>query len=72
MPHHGSTANLMDQFVEKLAPETILVSCSQSRQPNTYKPKNAVNGFYTPVNGAITVTISPEGDITTTGFMSVN
>ena len=70
MPHHGSTTNLMDGFVEKLAPETIIVSCGQRRQHNAYKPKNAVNGFYTPVNGAITVTISPDGDITTTGFVS--
>ena len=70
MPHHGSQINLIDGFVEKLGAETIIVSCSRTRQASAYKPKNAVNGFYTPIDGAVNITISPDGSISMSGHKS--
>ena len=68
MPHHGSKVNLVDNLIESLNAETAIISCSKGRLQSAYKTKNAVNGFYTPVGGAITIEISADGHITTTGF----
>lgn len=68
MPHHGSKVNLVDSFIEKLDAETAIISCAKGRYQSAYKTKNAVKGFYTPVDGAVTIKISSDGRITTTAF----
>jgi competence protein ComEC len=70
MPHHGSTANLSDRFVEQIDPQTVIISCSRARQPNAYKPPSPIKALYTPTDGAITTKIKADGAISTVG--SVN
>jgi competence protein ComEC len=69
MPHHGSTRNLTDGFVEKIDAETLIVSCSRSRYEAAYKSALGAKVFYTPIDGAVTVKITPDGTVTTTGFV---
>lgn len=70
MPHHGSKANLIDEFAEKLKAETVIISCSKARYANAYHPPENINALYTPVDGAITIKIKADGTISTTGFRS--
>ncbi len=70
MPHHGSTRNLADGFVERLGAKTIIISCRHTRYPTAYRPRADVRAFYTPIDGAITVTIKADGTLSTTGFVS--
>ncbi len=69
MPHHGSTTNLTDNFAQKLNAQTIIISCSRTRQPKAYKPPKNIKAFYTPTNGAIKTIIKADGTISTTGFV---
>jgi competence protein ComEC len=69
MPHHGSTRNLIDGFVERIGAEVAIISCSRSRYEAAFKPQPPVDAFYTPVDGAVTVRITPDGTITTAGFV---
>ncbi len=68
MPHHGSTRNLIDGFVEKIGAETLIASCSRARYEAAYKSASGAKVFYTPVDGAVTVTISAAGGIVAAGF----
>jgi len=68
MPHHGSVVNLLDGFVEKLAAEIVVVSCSQSEHAGAYRPPDGVRALYTPIDGAVTVTIKADGALGATGF----
>ena len=70
MPHHGSTRNLVDGFVERLGAKTIIVSCRPTRYPAAYRPRADVRAFYAPIDGAITVTIKADGTLSTAGFVS--
>jgi len=72
MPHHGSTRNLLDGFVQRLKPKTIIVSCRPTWYPKAYHPDAAIEAWYTPVDGAITVTIKPDGALSTIGFVNNN
>jgi len=69
MPHHGSTRNLIDGFVERIGAEVAIISCSRGRYEAAYKPAAGAKAFYTPVDGAVTVKITPDGTITTAGFV---
>jgi beta-lactamase superfamily II metal-dependent hydrolase len=69
MPHHGSTRNLVDGFVERIGAEVAIISCSRGRYEAAYKPVAGAKAFYTPVDGAVTVKITPDGTITTAGFV---
>ena len=70
MPHHGSSLNknLVDGFVERVGAETILISCSRNRYEGTYRPGEGVEGFYTAVDGAITLRVSKKGLIEVESF----
>jgi competence protein ComEC len=70
MPHHGSTRNLVDGFVERLGAKTIIVSCRPTRYPAAYRPRADVRAFYTPIDGAITVKIKADGTMSTIGFVN--
>ncbi|RKY05073.1 MAG: hypothetical protein DRP66_10965 [Planctomycetota bacterium] len=70
MPHHGSMRNLADGFVERLGAKTVIVSCRRSRYPTAWRPGADVRAFYTPIDGAITVTIKADGAMSTAGFVN--
>jgi len=69
MPHHGSTSNLAGNFVERLGGQIIVVSCSRTRQAAAYKAKRTVKSFYTPIDGAITITIDPDSTVSVKTFI---
>ena len=66
MPHHGSTRNLLDGFVKRMGADTSIVSCNRTRFKSAFKPAPSARAFYTPINGAVTVKVTPAGKITTT------
>ena len=68
LPHHGSTRNLSNEFVNNMTPEILLVSCSRTRYESAYRPENDMDIFYTPVDGAVTIKIKADGTIHTLGF----
>ena len=70
MPHHGSTRNLLDGFVEKINPKTSIISCMRTRKKSAFVPTPPARAFYTPTNGAVTVKVTSTGEITTTGFIT--
>ncbi|MCD6394096.1 MAG: DNA internalization-related competence protein ComEC/Rec2 [Planctomycetes bacterium] len=70
MPHHGSTRKLVDGFAERLGAKTVIVSCRHTRYPTAWRPRGDVRAFYTPVDGAITVTIKADGALSTAGFVN--
>lgn len=72
LPHHGSTVNLDGQFVEQLAPDILIASCSSRNQPNAYHPAEDSDArcFYTSVDGAVTVKIKADGTLSATGFLN--
>ena len=69
MPHHGSTRNLTDGFVETIGAKVVLISCSKTRYEAAFQPKPPMSAFYTPIDGAVSVKITPSGAVTTTGFV---
>ncbi|MHC4721545.1 MAG: DNA internalization-related competence protein ComEC/Rec2, partial [Planctomycetota bacterium] len=69
MPHHGSTRNLTNGFVETIGAKAVLISCSKTRYEAAYKSTSDTKVFYTPVDGAVTVKITPGGAVITTGFV---
>jgi competence protein ComEC len=72
LPHHGSTRNLVDGFVEKIGAETLIASCSRARYEAAYKSASGAQVFYTPVDGAVTVRIRANGTMKVTGFGGTN
>ena len=72
LPHHGSTVNLDGHFVEQLAPDILIASCSSRNQPNAYHPAEDSDArcFYTSVDGAVTVKIKADGALSATGFLN--
>jgi len=69
MPHHGSTKNLVDGFIEKLNPQAVIISCSKSRYETAYKPEEPTCAFYTPVDGAVSIKITPDGKLAIDTFI---
>lgn len=72
LPHHGSTRNLSNEFVNNIAPEILVASCSRTRYESAYRPENDMKILYTPVDGAITIKIKADGTIHTAGFRTRN
>ena len=68
LPHHGSTRNLAEGFVESIGAEILIASCSRSRYESAYKSASDAKVFYTPVDGAVTVRIRTDGRILVTEF----
>ena len=69
MPHHGSTRNLVDGFVERINPQSVIISCSAGSYESSYKPEMPVRAFYTPVDGAVTIRITADGKLKIDGFI---
>lgn len=70
MPHHGSTTNLADNFAQKLHAQTLVISCSRTREAKAYEPSEHIDAFYTPTDGAVTTIIKADGTISTAGFIN--
>jgi competence protein ComEC len=72
LPHHGSTHNLNTQFVASFRPRILVASCAEGRIGNAFVPtaESGIEAFYTPVDGAITVTIKADGTLSAIGFKS--
>lgn len=69
MPHHGSKANLIDNFFESLSPQALIASCSRTRQKTAYK-NDSIETWYTATDGAITITIKKDASFSIKGFVS--
>lgn len=72
LPHHGSTTNLNTHFVTAFEPKIVIISCAGGRMANAYAPPNdsGIEIFYTPVDGAVTITIKADGTLSAAGFKS--
>jgi competence protein ComEC len=72
LPHHGSTVNLDERFIERLDPQTVIASCAVSRVKNAWRPSqsSARKAFYTGRDGAVTTKIKADGTISTAGFLT--
>ncbi len=72
LPHHGSTVNLNPAFITHFQPRFVIASCAASRQPTAYTPPpdSGIAAFYTPIHGAVTAVISPDGKIMVNGHCS--
>jgi len=70
MPHHGSTTNLVEGFVERLAADTVIINCSGARYAAAYRPPAAVRALYAPVDGAAAINIKADGTVSAVGFLS--
>lgn len=72
LPHHGSMTTLDKQFVAAFEPSVVIASCAAGRLGNAFVPTadSAVEAFYTPVDGAVTVTIKADGTLCAVGFKS--
>ena len=69
LPHHGSTTNLSQEFVRRIANNIVIASCAQSRLSGVYKPSGNQKAFYTGRDGAVEVKIKADGTIHTVGFV---
>lgn len=68
MPHHGSATNLLDDFVPRLNPEAIIVSCSRQRSKTAFHPPASVKSYYTPTDGAVSIQITSDGNLSIHSF----
>lgn len=68
MPHHGSKTNLLENYAQKLGAKTAIISCAEKRLQSNWKSPGEIEEYYTPIDGAITVKIKKDGDITVYGF----
>jgi len=70
-PHHGSIKTLAGGFLKDLGASRVLTSCS-SKQYRLKRVLGEVEGaevFHTATDGAITVTITPRGELSCRGYL---
>ena len=74
LPHHGSTNNLDEHFIEQLSPSVVIASCSRRNAPRAYHPPedSDTQAFYTAIDGAVTVKIKADGTLSADGFLKSN
>jgi len=72
LPHHGSLKTLHADFIPRLDPTTLLVSCtrSQFRQGRVLSACSGREVWLTARDGAITVTIDPQGHLQTRSWIT--
>jgi competence protein ComEC len=72
LPHHGSTVNLDERFVEHFEPRFVIASGSLNRTPNAWHPSeaSAIKAFYTGLDGTVTIKIKADGTLSAAGFLS--
>ena len=70
MPHHGSEITLDKDFLKALEPKIIIVSCGEKNHSRLkVKPGTDSNVFVTSRHGAITITVSSDGKVSTETFL---
>ncbi len=63
-PHHGSARTIDAAFLSHFKPEILITSCSASRLVGVSKEIKAFEqSYYTPQDGAVTVLVTPAGQI---------
>ena len=72
LPHHGSTNNLDNGFIEHLNPSVVIASGSQRNAAGTYQPPadSGIQKFHTANDGAVTIKIKADGTLSAIGFLS--
>ena len=70
LPHHGSRNNILPEFIRQLAPTIRIVSCARNRLSSITDLDNRGTNLYTPLQGAITVTIKADGTLDAVGFLN--
>jgi competence protein ComEC len=76
VPHHGSTQTLDATFLDSLNAKVLICSCDRKQFERTISGTDPVvnaskraKAFYTPRDGAVTVTVGTDGSIETTAFL---
>jgi len=69
LPHHGSRLNILPGFIRRLDPSIRVVSCSANRLANTADLDDNGTNWYTPLHGAVRVTIKADGTLDAAGFL---
>jgi competence protein ComEC len=72
LPHHGSTVNLSDSFVEHVAGHIIIASCAESRLAGVYQSARKAAAFYTGRDGAVQIKIKADGTMHAVGYRNRN
>jgi competence protein ComEC len=70
LPHHGSTVNLSDSFVGRVAGHVIIASCAESRLAGVYRSAHNATVFYTGRDGAIQIKIKADGTMHAAGYLN--
>jgi competence protein ComEC len=70
LPHHGSGRNILPEFIRRLHPDIRIVSCTRNRIKNVTPLDNQGANWYTPLHGAVTITIKADGTIQAAGFLN--
>ncbi|MDH4201608.1 MAG: DNA internalization-related competence protein ComEC/Rec2 [Phycisphaerae bacterium] len=72
LPHHGSTNNLDNGFVEHLNPAVVIASGSQRNMTNTYQPAagSGMQIFHTAKDGAVSIKIKTDGTLSAAGYLN--
>jgi competence protein ComEC len=72
LPHHGSTNNLDNGFVEQLDPAVVIASGSQRNMTNTYQPAagSGMQIFHTAKDGAVSIKIKADGTLSAAGYLN--
>ena len=67
VPHHGSINTMLADFMEKLDADTLICSCSrrQYESQQVKRQNNKHKWLHTVKDGAVTISVSPQGVITT-------
>ena len=70
LPHHGSEKTLTADFADKLGAKVQIASCGmRDYEKRTVKSKEVL---FTPADGAVTITVSKDGDIKTETYLSAS
>lgn len=69
LPHHGSRNNILPGFIRGLDSKIRVVSCAANRLKNTADLDDQGTNWYTPVHGAVTITIKADGALQAVGFL---
>lgn len=69
LPHHGSGRNNLPGWIRQLQPSFRLVSCASRRLSSVLPLDDTAADFYTPRDGAVTITIKADSTLSAVGFL---
>lgn len=70
LPHHGSRNNILPLWIRQLNSNIRVVSCARTRLKNVAALNDPGTNWYTPVHGAVTITIKADGTLDAVGFLN--